>query len=72
MTIYTSTEFSLYDSDLKATIKITPDGDGIDCVCVKCEDATIYGKMDFTISKEIAMALGNALVKAASAEIEEY
>jgi hypothetical protein len=59
------------NNDLKATIKVTPDGDGLDCVEVSCDDEQMYGFKRFTMSKELATALANALLKQVASDIVE-
>lgn len=62
MTIYTHTDLIIFDSDIGAEIKVA-NQDFL--VKATCDDATGYGKIDFTMDAETAIAFGEALIKQA-------
>ncbi len=62
MTVYTYKTLSLYDNDSGKTITLTEDPDGLGMVHVKC-DSDYYGKLDFNLADDMALALANAIIE---------
>jgi hypothetical protein len=58
----------IYDDDCGACIQVGPDGEGLGCVEVRTPDAAskeYFGDVRFTVPKEMAAMIGQALIDAA-------
>ena len=58
----------VYDDEHGACFEIGPDSDGLDCVQLRTPDATskeYFGDVRFTVPKEMAILIGQALIDAA-------
>lgn len=66
--ITTETIYKVYDDDKGTFIEIGPHKDGLDLIEVVIPDKAsqdFFGKAQFILSKEMAIAVGEALINAA-------